>query len=80
MKIKLLSFLFAVLVVGIGIRAMTLPPADAPPAFREYCAGRCHVSPTSVLSGNARWRVKSVSDRRACRRNSSDANISFIGV
>ena len=51
MKIKLLSFLFAVLVVGIGIRAMTLPPADAPPAFREYCAGRCHVSPTSVLSG-----------------------------
>jgi len=51
MNIKLWSFLFAVLVVGIGLGAMTLPPPDAPPSFREYCAGRCHISPTSVLSG-----------------------------
>ena len=51
MNIKLLSFLSVALVVGTGLGAMTLPPADAPPSFREYCAGRCHVSPTSVLSG-----------------------------
>ena len=54
MKLKLMLGLFVVLVLGAGLRAMTQPPADAPPAFREYCAGRCHISPTSVLSGKRR--------------------------
>ena len=54
MKLKLMLGLFVVLVLGVGLRAMTQPPADAPPAFREYCAGRCHISPTSVLSGKRR--------------------------
>jgi hypothetical protein len=48
---KPLLFASFAAVAGIGLGAMTLPPSDAPPAFREYCAGRCHLSPTSVLSG-----------------------------
>jgi hypothetical protein len=51
MKIKLLGFLIVVVTVGTGLGVMTRPPSDAPQPFRDYCAGRCHISPTSVLSG-----------------------------
>ena len=64
---KLILFASFVMVAGIGLGAMTLPPSDAPPAFREYCAGRCHISPTSVLSGKKtafqRWARLSRVDR-----------------
>jgi len=67
MKIKLVVFVFLALVVGTGLEVITLPPSDAPPAFREYCAGRCHISPTSVLSGKKQaflaWRDLSRVDR-----------------
>ena len=56
-----------VAVTGIGLGAMTQPPSDAPPAFREYCSGRCHISPTSILSGKRaalkRWARLSRVDR-----------------
>jgi hypothetical protein len=64
---KLLWLVALVMVAGIGLGAMTQPPSDAPPAFRKYCAGRCHISPTSVLSGKRaafqRWARLSRVDR-----------------
>ncbi|MGD2064719.1 MAG: hypothetical protein PVF51_14220 [Nitrospirota bacterium] len=56
-----------VALASVGLGSMSLPPSDAPPAFREYCAGRCHLSPTSVLSGKKaafqRWARLSRVDR-----------------
>jgi hypothetical protein len=64
---KTLLFASVVVVLGVGLGAMTQPPSDAPPAFREYCAGRCHISPTSLLSGKRaafrRWARLSRVDR-----------------
>lgn len=64
---KTVMFASFLVVTGVGLGAMTQPPSDAPPAFREYCAGRCHISPTSILSGKReafqRWARLSRLDR-----------------